>query len=270
MTLSQALFLGVLQGVAEFLPISSSGHLALAQNWIGDVGAQSLLFNVVVHLGTLVAIVWVLRERLWKLVQAGLGLLLQPSERSAETATDRRWLLLIVVASIPTGIMGLSGREVVEQMNGEPVWIGVAFLCTAGLLLFSRRLGGGEKGSADLGWGDALWVGLLQGCGILPGLSRSGATIAAALARRVRPDTAVEFSVLVSVPAVIGANLLTVGAAGEGALLAEWATLAVGFFAASLTGIGALKALQWVVTRNHLAPFAAYCGLLGAGAIAVG
>jgi undecaprenyl-diphosphatase len=266
-TLSQALALGILQGVAEFLPISSSGHLALAQNLMPNVGEPSLLFNVVVHLGTLVAIGFVLRARVWSLAQAGASLV---TRRQGAALTEQRWVFLILLATLPTALIGFAGRGFVETMTLRPVWIGFAFLATALLLVFSQWVGGGERNGAALGVGDALLVGLFQGLGILPGISRSGSTIACALARRIRPDVAVEFSVLISIPAILGANLVAFADVESRALEPEIAPLAVGFAAASVTGVAALRALRWVVTRHRLLPFAAYCGLLGIGAIAVG
>ena len=269
MTLFEALGLGLVQGVTEFLPISSSGHLALLQNALPGGAGPNLLFNVVVHLGTLLAIVLVLRRRLIALGDGALSFF-RRGEVEGPTAVSRRWIWLIVVASIPTAALGLGARGFVEEMNGQPTWVGTAFLCTAALLVGAERFGLRTRGAEDLGVGDALLVGVAQGFGVLPGISRSGATIAASLWRNARADAAVEFSILISVPAVLGANLLEITRAGTDAVRAELIPLAGGFGAAFLAGVLSLKALQWVVARRRLLPFAAYCALLGAGAIALG
>ena len=268
MTLTQALALGVLQGGTEFLPISSSGHLALAQNLLPDVSGPLLLFDVVVHVGTLVAIAVMLRQRLGRLLRAGLSWL--GLGRDDVQEVDRRWVLLIVVGSVPTAALGLLLEAPAETLLGRPALVGAALLVTAALLVVSERIGRRDRGAADLGIRDALLIGVAQGCAVLPGISRSGATVAAALWRDSRGDTAVEFSLLLSMPAVAGAALLVAVRSAAEVSAADLAPLAVGFGAALTTGMIAIRALQWAVTRRHLLPFAVYCALLGAGAIALG
>jgi undecaprenyl-diphosphatase len=282
-TLWEALGLGVLQGVTEFLPISSSGHLALAQAWLGTGGsAPNLLFNVVVHLGTLLAVVAVLWQRLLALAAGALSIVTRPfpgserpgggraSEQDSALAVSRRWVWLILLASIPTAVIGLAVRDFVVEMNSHPAWIGGAFLGTAALLFSAERFGARSRDAARLGWVDALVIGIAQGAGVLPGISRSGITISAALWRDVRADAAVEFSILVSVPAIVGANLLEMLSVGAEGVRAEWVPLAVGFAGAFLAGAASIKALQWVVAKRRLLPFAAYCALLGTGAVILG
>jgi undecaprenyl-diphosphatase len=261
--------LGILQGVTEFLPISSSGHLALTQAFLGREPKGTLLFNVITHLGTLCAILLVLRQRVAGLFR-GLASFFQAGELSPALRTDRRWVGLIALASVPTALAGLSLHGFVEVMNQRPVWIGCAFLTTMLLLIWADRIGRRERGPEAMQPIDALWMGCAQSLGILPGISRSGATVTAALWRGARSDVAVELSILISVPAVIGANALEM-LRPDSALSADaLAPMAVGFAAAFVTGIFALRALQWVVRRRRLLPFAIYCGLVGAGAIGLG
>ena len=261
--------MGVLQGATEFLPVSSSGHLSLAQNWLHGVEEPQLLFQVVVHLGTLIAIVVLFRVRIWGLLVAGVSFVTGPGRVSTDE-TDRRWVLLILAASLPTAILGLLLRDSVRVMQTRPAWVGVALLTTAALLLVSERLGRRTRGRDSLGFADAVLVGAAQGLGVLPGLSRSGVTVAAALWRDARADVAVEFSLLVSVPAVLGANLLELAETGTAAVRAELVPLLVGFTAAFATGIVSIKALQWVVVQRRLLPFALYCALVGGGAVIFG
>jgi undecaprenyl-diphosphatase len=267
LTLSQALGLGVLQGVTEFLPISSSGHLVLAQNlWPGLTGSH-LLFDVVVHLGTVGAIVWVFRRRVMRLFLALWALTVGGGPKSP---VDARWLGLIVVASVPTALIGLVLRGVVEKMQIEPAAVGAALLVTAGFLFAADRVGNRSREESELGWVDAVVVGAAQGLGVIPGISRAGATVAAALARNTRAEVAVEFSMLISIPAVLGANLLEGTRAGVGELSAQAVPLLVGFIAAFFVGALSLNALRWVVGRRKLLPFAAYCGVVGLGALSLG
>jgi undecaprenyl-diphosphatase len=268
-TPEQALLLGVIQGLTEFLPISSSGHLALMQQLMPGITTPFLLFEVVVHMGTLCAIVLVLRARIVALLRAGLSLL-PGVDSGMGSAVERRWIGLIVLASLPTAAIGLLLRAPVEAVLHDPVWVGAALLVTAALLVASERVGSRSRGPDGLGVADALVVGVAQGLAVVPGISRSGATVAAALTRGVRADAAVEFSLLISLPAVVGATLLVV-LTGERPLGSAAALpLAIGFVSAFATGVAALRALQWAVAKRKLMPFAVYCGLLGVGAIAVG
>lgn len=269
MTPWDALGLGLLQGVTEFLPVSSSGHLALAQVWLGGAPAAGLLFNVIVHLGTLAAVVLVLRRRFWGLVRGALSFV-AGGERDEELALGRRWVIWILVASAPTALIGLGLRDVVVAMSSSPPAVGGALVCTGILLLAAERFGGRTRSASELGLLDALVVGTAQGLGVLPGISRSGVTIAPALWLGVRAEVAVEFSLLVSVPAIVGANLLEIARAGREGLGAELLPLAIGFGSAFAAGAVSIRALQWVVSRRHLLPFAAYTALVGAGAVVLG
>ncbi len=269
MTLTQALALGVLQGGTEFLPISSSGHLVLAQNLLPDLSGPLLLFDVVVHLGTLLAIALLFRARIWQLLRAAVSLIPGAGDLGVPEV-DRRWVGLIVAGSVPTAIIGLLLRDLTESLLQRPAHVGAALLLTAALLLVSEHLGRRTRESADLRLVDALAVGVAQGLAVIPGISRSGATVATALWRDVRGDVAVEFSLLLSMPAVAGAALLVALESGDTLAAADLAPLAVGFAAALASGLAAVKALQWVVTQRRLAPFAVYCALVGVGALILG
>ncbi len=269
MTLDQALVLGVLQGATEFLPVSSSGHLALAQSRLVDWEGPRLLFDVVVHLGTLAAIALVLRGRLWALARAACSFL--PGRAGPYgNSSERRWLLLIALGCVPTAIIGLVLHDSVVAMHLHPASVGGALLVTAALLVLSERIGRRSRGAEALGVADAVIIGVAQGFGVIPGISRSGVTVAAALWRDVRGDVAVEFSILLSVPAVLGAGLLEIQKSGLATVGAEAAPLLVAFGAAFVVGTLSLTALRWVVMRRKLLPFAVYCALLGTGAIVVG
>ena len=148
--------------------------------------------------------------------------------------------------------------------------MGVALLVTAALLLVSERLGRRDRGASELSWVDALVCGTAQGLAVIPGISRSGATVAGALWRGADGAVAVEFSLLLSLPAVAGAALLVGIEAAGSTRAADLAPLAVGFVSALGTGILAVKALRWIVVRRRLAPFALYCALVGGGAIILG
>lgn len=272
MTLTQALALGALQGATEFLPISSSGHLALAQAALAISGAPLLLFDVVVHLGTLTAIAVLLRRRIIGLVRAAASFRpgATPPPPGSGLAVDRRWLALIALGSVPTAVLGLLLRGPAEAWLERPTVVGVALVVTAGVLVVSERVGHRSRPAGELGVLDALVVGTAQGLAVIPGISRSGATVAAALARDARPDVAVELSLLLSMPAVLGAALLVGVQSGARVTASDVAPLCVGFATALVTGVAAVKALQWAVSSRRLLWFASYCAVLGGGAIVLG
>ncbi len=269
MTLAQALALGVIQGVTEFLPISSSGHLALAEDWIPGLERPPMLFDVVVHLGTLAAVLWGFRLRVAALGR-GAWSLVSRGRPAPELERDRRFIGLIAIACLPTAIVGAGLAPTVVMIRTHPEIVGLALLGTAGILLASMRAGRGSLGAHELSLFDALLVGIAQGFSVIPGISRSGATIGVALGRGASPDVAVEFSLLAAVPAIAGANLFVVLTRFEPDHAIALAPLAAGFLAAFVAGLLALRVLRRVVAGRRFLPFAAYCVVLGLGAIAFG
>jgi undecaprenyl-diphosphatase len=201
MTIFQALLLGVIQGLTEFLPVSSSGHLAIAQHYLPGFNQPGLLFDVLLHFGTMLAVVIYFRRELVRLALACF-------RTGPEAETDRRILLLLVLASVPTAIIGLSFKDFFEQSFHNLPLIAV-MLCVTGTLLFlSERLRKPGRTEAGLTGADALLVGTVQGLAIIPGISRSGSTIATLLLKGVDGETAARFSFLLALPAVAGATLL--------------------------------------------------------------
>ena len=222
----EALLLSLLQGATEFLPVSSSGHLALANAMLegGVDHADDVAFAVLVHVGTLLAIGLVFRQRVVELVRYGLFDAWPVWRREGAAGawlvdTRGRMIVAIVVASVPTGVMGLLGRGWVEGMFERPDLVGWA-LCVTGLLLastFLRRaraesgLGGGEAPELPFPFWVAAAIGVAQGLAITPGISRSGATITAALLLGLSRRTAGDFSFLIAIPAILGAMVLELG-----------------------------------------------------------
>jgi undecaprenyl-diphosphatase len=245
---SEVIFLGVLQGVTEFLPVSSSGHLALAQTLFG-VSEPSLTLGVMLHGGTLGATVVLLRQRLAAMTLASLRAFTRPRTLgNTEAGWDTLWVL---VASIPTGVIGLSTRDLVARWTATPLVVAIGFFLT-GLLLVSSRFtpqGNVQRPSLWL----ALLLGVVQGMAVLPGLSRSGSTITVALWLGVRPDRAFQLSMLMSLPAVLGAVALEARHAFGGG---EGATMVLGAAVAFGVGLSALWLLQHSLRRGYFAWFA--------------
>lgn len=252
----QALFLGVVQGFTEFLPVSSSGHLALAEAFL-DLPGAGVAFAVLLHAGTLLAILLVFPAGARDLVMGFLAWIRSPRHPSPEA----RWAGYIAIATVPGGLVGLLLEDRIEQAFANPDAVAVLLFGTAALLLSTRRTRRREVGFT---WKIALVIGCAQAVAILPGISRSGATISAALLLGVARPRAAEFSFLASVPLILGSVVLELpdlrASLGAGAGMA----LGVGFITSFLVGWVALRWLLGLVRNGRLHWFAPYCIVLGA------
>ncbi|MCB9578866.1 MAG: undecaprenyl-diphosphate phosphatase [Polyangiaceae bacterium] len=248
----QAALLGTLQGITEFLPVSSSGHLALAE-LLFDVEEGGLAFNVMLHAGTLLATLIMLRRRVAPAVVEGSRALVRP-QRFRESAGGRD-ALVVLLASLPTAAIGLALRSAVEEFTKSPLAVGIGFCITAVLLLSTRWARAGEREVPTVV--GAILIGIAQGIAVVPGISRSGSTIAAALWLGVRPDRAFELSMLMSLPAVAGAVLVEARHMGGGAG-GEVGLAVFGAAVAFVVGLVALWLLRRMVIRGHFALFAVW------------
>lgn len=280
-----ALLLGALQGLTEFLPVSSSGHLALARSLLpaGALSSPGILFEVVVHLGTLAAALVYLRREVAALVSALVGPLLPQAARTAGDAAraHRRLLGLLLVAAAPAGAAGVLLAGPVRSAFAGPEVASLGLLATGTVLLASRRLvkpdGGSEDegGAAPKSAGDALRIGFAQAAAILPGVSRSGMTIVAGRLRGMSGGAAARFSFLLSAPVIAGAAVVEGASAfsggspaGTGATGLVALELALGFAAAFLFGSAALRWVFRWLARERFHQFGWYC--LSLGGIGVG
>ena len=256
MSILHAILLGILQGLTEFLPVSSSGHLAIAQHFLPGFEQPGVLFDVLLHVGTILAVLIAFRREVWQLARA-------PFARDEEARVGRRILFLLVVGSIPTAIIGLAFKDFFVSMFERITVVAAMLLVTGALLLWANWMQRRDGRKADrLTLWDALLTGVAQGCAVMPGISRSGATIAALLLRGVDGETAARFSFLLALPAVGGAALLSLKDLPPGSFDALPAYLA-GMAAAFVTGLLAIRWLLGVVRRRRLAGFALYCWLVG-------
>jgi undecaprenyl-diphosphatase len=257
----QALLLGIVQGLTEFLPVSSSGHLVLAQAWLGEdffAASDAVFFDLVLHVGTLLPVLWFYRVDLGRIVRSvfdfggvkdGLGAWLK--------ADPDRWLaFLVVVATVPTGIIGVTLEDTFESLFSTVIPVAVALAFT-GAMLFSTRTLKDPLSSPAFGIGMALLIGLAQGVAITPGISRSGSTIAVALFLGLPREMAARFSFLLSIPAILGAVVLK---SRHGIPLEniDYGAVALGFLAAVVVGYGALVLLVALVKKGGLHRFAWY------------
>jgi undecaprenyl-diphosphatase len=272
MNTTEAILLGIIQGLTEFLPVSSSGHLVLFQQLFGLKEAE-LFFDVCVHLGTLLAVIVVFRQEIANIVSALTRLLsVRGSKKTLlqkiESDPDLKLALLIVIGSIPTALMGFLFRGIADQLFASAFITGLMLIVT-GLLLWITRWAApcGEKPGADrLTPQNALIIGVVQGLAIVPGISRSGSTISIGLLLGIRREAAARYSFLLSIPAIIGAGLLSLK---EGLSQADPAVRIslLGAATAAFIGYGALKCLLHVVKKGRLHMFAPYCWLAGILAI---
>jgi undecaprenyl-diphosphatase len=264
MSLLQAMILGLVQGATEFIPISSSGHLVLVP-WLLDWDKAPLAFDTTVHWGTLVAVLAVFWSDLYKLFVAGLNSLLATVDKNrAYDSVQARLAWAIVLGSLPAALAGFLLEDFFEELFGKPVAAAGLLLVTAAILTFSERLSRRERSFDEIGWLDALFIGVAQAFAIMPGISRSGATIAAGLTREVRREAAARFSFLLSTPVILGAGLFKlldlVQAGGVDDLVGP---LIVGFVAAAVSGYLCIRWLLNYLARRPLYVFATYCLLFG-------
>lgn len=253
MTPLLALLLGIVQGLTEFLPVSSSGHLVLLQHWVADLGGQELAFDVMVHLATLVAVIIFFRRDILRLLN---GLI---PGRDPEAGREILW---IVVATIPTGFLGVLFKDIFTDYLSRPLTVGIALWITAAALLAAHYHGGGTRKRSDTGWWRALLIGIAQGLAITPGISRSGATIATGMMTGLRAEEAARFSFLISIPAILGAVVLNLNDMMHLFELSPGVMIA-GFLGALISGYLALGLLMMLIRRRRLPLFAAYCVIIG-------
>jgi len=254
MTTPEAIILGIIQGLTEFLPVSSSGHLVLFQKIFGLKQAE-LFFDVAVHLGTLVAVIAVFRREVNNIISALIRLssLAGPKEsilQKIESDPQLKMALLIVIGSIPTAILGFLFAGIAEPLFASEMITGLMLMVTGLLLWLTRR----TRASVDPARSDrltpknALIIGMVQGLAIIPGISRSGSTISIGLLLGIDREMAARYSFLLSIPAIIGAGLLSLKDGISQPDLAIRATL-LGSFTAALVGYAALKLLLQLVKK---------------------
>lgn len=267
LSLFEGVILGIIQGLTEFLPVSSSGHLAIAQHVFGIEGERVLLFAVLLHLGTLISLIAVYYKILWTLIielfatikdlLTGKGLQLKNNE-------SRKLGVMIVLASIPTALIGMFFAETFEGLYNSITAIGISLIITGSFLWIIEKMNQKGKDIREMKARDAFLVGLCQGIAIIPGISRSGATIVGSLFSGLRRKTAVDFAFLISVPAILGAALLEVPAAMAEGLPADIAIPVItGLLVAAISGYIAIKSMIKIVSNKKLHIFSYYTWTVG-------
>jgi len=246
MSIVLAALLGFIQGLTEFLPVSSSGHLVVFQNWLQEEKTP-VVFDLVLHIGTLLPIVWVYRDTLKELIR---GVLTKP------LAPENRLALWIVLGSVPTALIGIGFEDLFEKLFHTPKMVASAFFITGSFLFATQYLREGDRDSEAMTWKDALIIGTIQGLAITPGISRSGSTIAIAMLLGLKRELAAKYSFLLSIPAIVGGFILK-----SSELTIDASTLpalGVGLIVSALSGLFALKILLRLVNSGDFSKFSYY------------
>ena len=267
MTFLSSFLLGLVQGIAEFLPISSSGHLAIAQNLLGmsDAGTVPEFFDVLLHLGTLVAVFvayWAdIKDMVLEFFRGAGDLIHHSTPNPVPPA--RRLILLIILGTLPLFVV-LPVKDAVQGLSNSMAFIGAALIVTGVMLFVSDRVKKGRKNERTATWLDVLIVGIGQAIATMPGISRSGMTITTGCFVGFERKFAVRFSFLLSIPAVLGANILSLAdAAKAGINWAEVPVYLVGVVTAAVVGYLCIRLLRFIADRGKFGAFAYYCWAVG-------
>lgn len=265
MDIFQGIIIGIVQGLTEFLPVSSSAHLIFIQNILGV--ESSLAFDTFLHLGSLLAVLIYFRADIYKMIEAWLlsvGDILQRRFWEGFYSNPyKRLSWYVILATIPVGIVGVLFESHVDALFAGELYVPGFFLFVTGTILYlSQRMASGQIDMSHMGWFQSLFMGLAQACAIMPGLSRSGTTIASGLVIGLDKEFAAKFSFILSIPAIFGAFLVQFKDIGL-SLGSDGAAVILGFLAAFISGYFAIKWLIDLIQNKSLDFFAFYCWIVG-------
>ena len=281
MSVLESILLGIVQGLTEFLHVSSSGHLAIIQNFFLIDTGSSILFDILLHIGTLLVVFIVYWKDIWKLIVEAVHMLgdvfsnlgtffknkgaenKRPYKRIVRT-NYRKFVVLLILSTIPTAIMGVLGQKLITNASQTLLVPGICLLITGVLLLISDRAKNCNKIPKDISYGQGVIVGVAQGFATLPGLSRSGTTITACLLCGFDRKFAVKYSFILSIPAILGAAILEIKDVGQEVITQGMVgTYAAGMIAAALVGYICIRTMLVVVRNKKFKYFAFYCFAVG-------
>ncbi len=267
LTILQAVILGIVQGLGEFLPISSSGHLALLQYFFEIDGDRVLFFSVMLHLGTLVSVFIVYWKDIWELILE-LGEVFKDlfSGKGLQITKNptRKLGFLIITATIPTAVIGILFEDVFGKFYGSLSAIGCGFIITSIILFVAERMGNGSKKEKGTLFRNAAFVGIMQGLAIAPGVSRSGSTLFGGLVTGLERKFAVKFAFLISIPSILGSVVLELPKAIKAGIPSSiWLPMIIGMIVAAIFGLLAIKVMIKLVSNKKLFTFSVYTFILG-------
>lgn len=272
----QAIIMGLVQGLAEFLPVSSSGHLVLSKFILGAELGTSALFEILLHVGTLLAVFVFYWKDVLNLIKEGL-LLIKDSflfvfkRKKFDLYLERKMVVFIIVASIPTAILGLLMEVFLEDLFlSSVVAVGFALLVTGTMLMLIRKMPKSDKTLEEMKGRDAFTIGLIQGIATIPGISRSGSTVTAGLFCGLDKEFAFRFSFLMSIPAILGAAVLKLMDVSIADLTANAGPYAVGMIVAAVVGYASIRWLKNLIQKDQFHYFGYYCLAVGLISIVYG
>lgn len=275
MTYFMSILMGIIQGVAEFLPISSSGHLALFQTFFGmeNMEEKYMFFTVLLHFGTLISVSMVYWRDIVDMIREfflGIAALAGRKDTGVAPPPARRMVMLIIIATVPLFVMVFL-QDAVNQLFSNSIMVSCALLATGFILFFSDRMARGHKTAKNATVADALIVGCGQALAVIPGLSRSGTTISVGMMRGFDRAFAVRFSFLMSLPAVLGANVLEIkDALASNFPIEELPMYLVGVAVSAVVGYFAIRLVKSLSDKGKFGKFAYYCWAVGLGSLVAG
>ncbi|PIE36186.1 undecaprenyl-diphosphatase UppP [candidate division KSB3 bacterium] len=273
------IILGIIQGLTEFLPVSSSGHLAIVQQFYQGMSETDILLDILLHVGTLFVVFMYYRKDLVTLCQAALsygpgGQSSAPSRHldneNFQQTQDRRMILLIIIGSVPTAIIGVLLKPLIEASFSSLTMVGTALIITGTVLYITDKIKRTAPSRETLSYTDAFIIGIVQGLAIFPGISRSGSTISTGILLGIERKLAAKFSFLLSIPAILGAVVLEGKDLADLAQTPQLLPYILATIVAFVTGYFAIAALIRVVVNKQLSWFSWYCWALGGVALVVG
>lgn len=236
-----ALILGLLQGITEFLPVSSSGHLVIAQSIIPGFSQPGILFDVILHFATLLAVVFYFRKKITQYL-------------------NLKFIYILILGTLPAVVVGLTFKSEIEILFKSVRMVGFALLATGILNILTDKIHTENTKITPL---NSLIIGVFQAIAIIPGISRSGSTIFAGVTQKIKKENAAEFSFILSIPAIMGANLLEITTSFQSGSVVNIWYLMIGFMAAFLSGIWAIRLVFKIIQKSRFEYFAYYCFILG-------
>lgn len=275
MTYFMSILMGIIQGVAEFLPISSSGHLALFKTFFGmeNMEEKYMFFTVLLHFGTLISVCMVYWRDIVDMIREfflGIAALAGRKDTGVAPPPARRMVMLIIIATVPLFVMVFL-QDAVNQLFSNSIMVSCALLATGFILFFSDRMARGHKTAKNATVADALIVGCGQALAVIPGLSRSGTTISVGMMRGFDRAFAVRFSFLMSLPAVLGANVLEIkDALASNFPIEELPMYLVGVAVSAVVGYFAIRLVKSLSDKGKFGKFAYYCWAVGLGSLVAG
>lgn len=286
MNFFQSIIMGIVQGVTEFLPVSSSGHLAIFKHLLNIETETGILFDILLHIGTLIAVFVVYFKDIKELIVEGCKLIVdlfvnaitwimnlttkyeKRPYRRVISNSNRKFVVLILLSTISTGVIGVLGGDIVEAASETLIVPGICLLITSVLLLIADGVQPGKKRIGSVTYTNGFVLGIFQGIATLPGVSRSGTTITACLISGFEKNLAVKYSFIMSIPAILGAAVLEIKDIGNVSVGAgEWASYIAGMLVAAAIGYICIKTMLVVVRKKKFKGFSIYCAIIGLIAI---